>query len=79
MKNYKHIHVNVLKGLPDAFTCLGNWYALNNKDSMASLYNLLNAGLCQTDKNNALDDLGNALLYYATNKHLKPWELPNRQ
>jgi len=34
-------HVPVMKGNPSAFTCLGNWYDLNDPDSMHSLHCML--------------------------------------
>ena len=50
-------HVPVAKGNKTAFTCLGNWYDLADRESCASLLELLAGVKSHRDKNTALAEI----------------------
>lgn len=61
-------YVPVKKGMPGAFTCLGNWYSLADPASMNSLKETLRR-VCPTDLKTAKQEIAEA------RRHYRPKEL----
>jgi len=60
-------YVPVMKGNPTAFTCLGNWYDLADRESIESMFKILNDDVCsKRDRDTGFKEFMDAM-YSQTN------------